>query len=72
MRLEITDNGKAFSLEQKEASDNANAQKRLGLLGIQERVRLVNGTFHIDAREGTGTVLRVDLPLPTEEPNTKR
>src|SRR5256885_1326723 len=72
LRLEITDNGKAFSLEQKEASDNANAQKRLGLLGIQERVRLVNGTVHIEAREGTVTALRVDLPLPTEEPNTKR
>lgn len=59
VRLEIADNGKAFSLAQKEDSQN-----RLGLLGMQERVRLVNGAFHIDSREGKGTTIRVDLPLP--------
>lgn len=61
VRLEITDDGKAFSLAQKEDS-----QQRLGLLGMQERVRLVNGTFHIDSREGKGTTVRVDLPLPRQ------
>lgn len=64
LRLEISDNGKAFFIDQKETSDTRNGQKRLGLLGIRERVRLVNGTFHIESREGRGTVLRVDLPLP--------
>ena len=59
VRLVISDNGKAFSSTQKEDS-----QKRLGVLGMQERVRLVNGTFHIDSREGKGTTVRVDLPLP--------
>ena len=63
LRLEISDNGKAFSSAQKETS-----QKRLGVLGMQERVRLVNGTFHIDAREGKGTTIRVDLPLPRQAP----
>lgn len=58
LRLEIKDDGKAFSPRA------AGRQQRLGLLGIQERVRLVNGTFHIDSREGVGTALRVDLPLP--------
>ena len=58
VRLEISDNGKAFSPE------TARQQKRLGILGMQERVRLVNGTFHIDPREGKGTTIRVDLPLP--------
>ena len=61
LRLEISDNGKAFSAAQKE-----NSQKRLGVLGMQERVRLVNGTFHIDSREGKGTTVRVDLPLPRQ------
>jgi len=59
VRLVISDNGKAFSSVQKEDS-----QKRLGVSGMQERVRLVNGTFHIDSREGKGTTVRVDLPLP--------
>jgi signal transduction histidine kinase len=66
LRLEISDNGKAFSTEQKENPDSPNAQKRLGLLGMQERVGLVNGTFHIEPREGKGTTLRVDLPLPAD------
>ena len=77
LRLEISDNGKAFSLEQKETSNihgpatDRLTQKRLGLLGMQERVRLVNGTFHIESREGKGTLLRVDLPLPAEESKGK-
>jgi signal transduction histidine kinase len=40
--------------------------QRLGILGMQERVRLVEGTFYVDSREGKGTVLRVDLPLPRQ------
>jgi signal transduction histidine kinase len=66
VRLEIRDNGKAFSPQGKESADAPHEQKRLGLLGMQERVRLVDGTFHIDSREGKGTTLRVDLPLPRE------
>jgi signal transduction histidine kinase len=64
IRLEITDNGKAFSVERNEGLDLPVGQKRLGLLGMRERVRLVNGTFYIDSREGKGTTLRVDLPVP--------
>jgi signal transduction histidine kinase len=77
LRLEISDNGKAFPLEQKETSNihgpatDRLTQKRLGLLGMQERVRLVNGTFHIESREGKGTLLRVDLPLPAQESKGK-
>ena len=67
VRLEITDDGKSFSLAQKEES-----QQRLGLLGMQERVRLVNGTFHIDSREGQGTTIRVDLPLPRQTEKQRR
>lgn len=62
VRLEITDNGKAFS----SGTPDSASQKRLGVLGMQERVRLVNGTFHIDARESKGTTVRVDLPLPRQ------
>jgi signal transduction histidine kinase len=71
LRLEIRDNGKAFSLERAESEESGSAPcptRRLGLLGMQERVRLVNGTFHIDSHEGKGTVLRVDLPLPRQRP----
>jgi glucose-6-phosphate-specific signal transduction histidine kinase len=35
----------------------------LGLLGMEERVRHLGGTFHVDSRPGRGTLLRVTLPL---------
>jgi signal transduction histidine kinase len=35
----------------------------LGLLGMEERVRHLGGTFRIESRPGRGTLLRVTLPL---------
>jgi signal transduction histidine kinase len=34
----------------------------LGLLGMEERVRHLGGTFQIDSEAGRGTLLRVTLP----------
>jgi len=36
------------------------------LLGMQERVSLVNGTILVDSSPGGGTTLRVFVPLPLE------
>jgi signal transduction histidine kinase len=35
----------------------------LGLLGMNERVELLDGTFQVDAEPGAGTTLIVELPL---------
>jgi signal transduction histidine kinase len=35
----------------------------LGLLGMEERVRHLGGTFEIDSRPGRGTLLNIALPL---------
>ncbi|MEG1325470.1 MAG: sensor histidine kinase [Janthinobacterium sp.] len=35
-----------------------------GLSGMHERVAAAGGSLHIDSRSGTGTTLRVSLPLP--------
>jgi signal transduction histidine kinase len=35
----------------------------LGLLGMEERVRHLGGSFQIDSRPGRGTLVRVTLPL---------
>lgn len=35
----------------------------LGLLGMEERVRHLGGTFEVDSHAGCGTLLRVSLPL---------
>jgi signal transduction histidine kinase len=39
------------------------------LLGIQERVRLANGDFHIDSEPGKGTRIRVWIPFKTDGAN---
>jgi len=37
----------------------------LGLLGMEERIRHLGGSFEIDSKPGCGTTLRVALPLAT-------
>jgi NarL family two-component system sensor histidine kinase YdfH len=34
-----------------------------GLIGIRERVRLVNGEFNIHSEAGTGTTIKITIPL---------
>ena len=38
-------------------------EKGLGLLGMEERVKHLRGSFHVDSTPGEGTSLRVTLPL---------
>jgi len=57
VRLTIADNGKGFDL--------AAARQRsggLGLLSIDERVRLLQGTVDITTAPGAGTMVRVQVP----------
>jgi len=53
LRLAIEDDGKGF----------APRQRGMGLLGIQERVTHLGGTFIVDSAPGRGTALHVALPL---------
>jgi signal transduction histidine kinase len=61
--MEIADNGCAFCVEEKLGSRRSG---RLGLLGMQERVRLVNGTFAIESGSGRGTRVRVQIPFDAQ------
>ena len=54
--MTIADDGRSFR------HDPA-ATKRLGILGMQERVRLANGQFSLKAEPGKGTTIRVELPI---------
>ena len=62
--LEVKDNGRGFDVER--TRGEAMSRKQLGLLGMQERVSLVNGTILVDSSPGGGTTLRVFVPLPLE------
>jgi signal transduction histidine kinase len=59
--MEVADDGRSFREGQR---NRARARKRLGLLGMQERLRLVNGRFAIQPRPGKGTKVRVLIPSP--------
>ncbi|HEX5337881.1 MAG TPA: PAS domain S-box protein [Gallionella sp.] len=55
--LKITDNGKGFD------PDQPRKQKSLGLVGMQERVIMLGGTFAIFSALQQGTVLQVTIPV---------
>jgi signal transduction histidine kinase len=60
IRMDIRDNGKSFRVH---VPSSASRRKRLGLLGMQERVRLVNGKFAVLPKPGKGTTVRVEIPF---------
>lgn len=62
IRMEIIDNGKAFCVE-RHLSPDKKGKKRLGLIGIQERVRLANGKCDVESTPGKGTRLRIWIPF---------
>lgn len=57
--LDIRDNGKGFLMKEVALTKNA---KRLGLLGMRERVEMVGGTFSVKSAPGKGTHIRVEIP----------
>jgi len=61
--MKITDNGKSFSAER---VLNAPGRKRLGLLGMRERLEMVGGRFEIASAPGQGTTVTAELPLGKE------
>ena len=64
LQVEIKDNGKAFEVDRQLAG---RGRKRLGLLGMQERVRLVNGHFAVESAPGKGTAVRVEIPFKPDK-----
>ena len=63
--MTITDNGKCFQVER---VLHAKKSKRLGLLGMRERVEMVGGKFTVESAPGKGTTIRADS-LGTPEGN---
>jgi len=58
--LRIEDDGRGFDPVQRLAG--ATAEKRMGLLSMQERATLIGGTMRIRSRPGKGTQILVELP----------
>jgi PAS domain S-box-containing protein len=58
LQLVIKDNGKGFSPEAVRRGSHG-----LGLIGMKERIRVVQGTFDVKASEGKGTTITAWIPL---------
>ncbi len=64
VRMEIIDNGKSFPVQQTLLARN---NKRLGLIGMKERVEMAGGTLHIESTPGQGTTVRAEIPFDPEK-----
>lgn len=65
IQLAIGDNGKSFPVKKVlEAKGN----KRLGLIGMRERVEMVGGRLTIESTPGVGTTVRADIPFTPAPP----
>jgi signal transduction histidine kinase len=60
IRMEIKDDGKGFQVERVLF---AKRHKRLGLLGMRERVEMVGGSFAVESAPGKGTAVRAQIPF---------
>jgi two-component system sensor histidine kinase DegS len=60
VRMDITDDGKSF---QAERVLMAKRNKRLGLVGMRERIEMVGGSFHVQSAAGHGTTVSAQIPF---------
>jgi signal transduction histidine kinase len=58
--MKIKDDGKSFRVE---SVLQGRTGKRLGLLGMRERVEMIGGTFGIESAPGQGTIVQVAIPF---------
>jgi signal transduction histidine kinase len=58
--MKIKDDGKSFNVE---CTLHANGGKRLGLLGMRERLEMVGGSFTVESLPGKGTTILAQIPL---------
>jgi two-component system sensor histidine kinase DegS len=60
IRMEITDNGRSFQVRETLLAKNP---KRLGMIGMKERIEMIGGSLVIESAPGTGTTVRAEIPF---------
>jgi signal transduction histidine kinase len=63
--LTINDNGKSFNVE---ATMNFRGNKRLGLIGMRERIEMISGSFKVVSSPGLGTTVTAQIPFKRHTP----
>jgi PAS domain S-box-containing protein len=66
--MKIKDDGKSFNVDHQLTK----ASKRLGLLGMRERVEMVGGTFCVLSAPGQGTTIDVEIPFAQPKNGLKK
>jgi signal transduction histidine kinase len=59
--MKIKDDGKSFSVAR---VMHANRKKRLGLIGMRERLEMVGGSFEVESAPDKGTTIIARIPAP--------
>jgi PAS domain S-box-containing protein len=57
----VTDNGEGFDVE--EVLSSKTKDRGLGLTSMEERVKMLGGSFNIESKEGRGTTITINVPL---------
>jgi two-component system sensor histidine kinase DegS len=57
--MQIADDGKSFPVQRVLL---AQGSKRLGLLGMRERLEMVGGRFGVESAPGKGTIIEAFIP----------
>jgi two-component system sensor histidine kinase DegS len=66
IQLEICDNGKSFPVAETLLAKN---NKRLGLIGMRERIEMIGGRFEITSTPRVGTTVHAEIPFTAEAPH---
>ena len=59
LKLEVDDNGQGFEVPQ--MLSRLATGKKLGIMGMQERARIIGGTFALRSEPGRGTTVSVEV-----------
>lgn len=68
VQLTLSDDGQGFDV----ASLSSGKNKRLGIIGMQERVEMVGGAFRIDSSPGRGTTLKFSVPFSNRARSSRK
>ena len=64
IRMEICDDGKSFQVRK---TLRTKTNKRLGLVGMRERIEMVGGNLTLESTPGQGTTVQVEIPFNPEK-----
>ncbi len=63
LQVTVTDDGVGLGSESTNNEHGTEMEKRLGMLGMRERVELLNGKLHLENSADGGTKLKIQIPV---------